>query len=116
MGTAQPTHTAVRVPVSLLVATASLTISFGAIFGLLADLQKSLGFAAWGLGVAAAAAVVAALFAQMVLARYADRGYGRVMLVGGIVLSAIACLGVAAANSLLTLVAARALLGFGEGV
>ncbi len=116
MTTPAPTGTRGHVPFSLLLATASLTISFGAIFGLLADLQKSLGFPEWGLGVAAAGAFVAAFVAQMLLARYADRGFGRVMLVGGVALAGVACLGVAAANGLVALVAARALLGFGEGV
>ena len=116
MSTAQPTEARVHVPMSLLVASASLTISFGAIFGLLAALQKSLGFAAWGLGVAATGAFIAAFFAQMLLARYADRGYGRLMLVGGVALAAVACLGVAAANGLVELIAARAVLGVAEGV
>jgi len=116
MSTAHSSDARVHVPVSLLVVTASLTISFGAIFGLLADLQKSLGFAAWGLGVAAAGAFVAAFVAQTLLSRYADRGYGRVMLIGGVALASLACLGVAAANGLIALVAARALLGFGEGM
>ncbi len=116
MSTTTHTDTRVHVPLSLLLATAALTVSFGAIFGLLADLQKSLGFAAWGLGVAAAGAFVAAFVAQTLLARFADRGYGRLMLVGGVALAALACLGVAAANGLVALVAARALLGFGEGV
>ena len=116
MSAAQPTSARPHVPLSLLLVTASLTISFGAIFGLLADLQKSLGFAAWGLGIAAAGAFAAAFVAQMLLARYADRGHGRVMLVGGVALAAVACVGVALANGLVALVAARALLGFGEGV
>ncbi|HEY3834219.1 MAG TPA: MFS transporter [Acidimicrobiia bacterium] len=116
MSTEQPTDARVHVPISLLIAAAALTVSFGAIFGLLADLQKSLGFAAWGLGVAAAGAFIAAFFAQILLARYADRGYGRVMLVGGVALAVVACLGIAAANDLAELIAARALLGVAEGV
>ncbi len=106
----------VRVPRSLLIVSACVSISFGALFGLLADLQKALHFAPWGLGVATAAAFIAGFIAQMLLARYADRGHGRAMLVFGVGLSAVGCVGVAAANSLVPLVMSRALLGFGEGM
>ena len=106
----------VDVPASILVSTAAVALSFGAVFGLLPDLQRRIGFSTGGLGAVTAAAFVAGFAAQVGLARYADRGYGRVMLVGGVLLGALGCVGVATARSFIVLVVSRFVLGFGDGV
>ncbi len=59
---------------------------------------------------------MAGFVAQLVLARYADRGFGRLMLAGGVALAALGCLGIAVADRLALLVAARVVLGLGEGM
>lgn len=105
-----------RVPPSLLAVTAAVTVGFGAIFALLPDFQNELGFSDFWLGAVTAASFVAGFAAQAGLARYADRGHGRRMLVGGIAVAAVGALGVAVAESVAVLVAARVLLGLGEGV
>src|SRR5947209_5172137 len=103
------------VPKALLAVTALVTMGFGAIFAQLPDYQHALHFADWGLGVVTSASFVAGFTAQLGLARYADRGFGRAMLTGGVALSAVGCLGIAVADRLALLVAARVVLGLGEG-
>ncbi len=103
-------------PTSLLLASAAVSISFGAMFGLLADLQRSLKFSSLWLGVITSCAFAAGFVVQMGLARFADRGYGRVMLRAGIGLCIGSCVLIAAAHSLLPLLLGRIALGIGEGL
>lgn len=106
---------AIDVPISLLIVSATVTIGFGAIFALLPDYQRALHFASWGLGVAVAASFLAGFVAQVALSRYADRGYGRAMLIGGVLVSVGGLLWLALAHHLVELVGARIVLGLGEG-
>jgi predicted MFS family arabinose efflux permease len=99
----------------LLAVTASVTIGFGAIFALLPEFQDKLGFADFWLGAVTASSFVAGFVAQAGLARYADRGYGRHLLVAGIAVAALGAVGVAVAQSVEVLLIARVLLGLGEG-
>lgn len=105
-----------KVPWSIIVSTSAVAFSFGAIFGLVPDLQRHLGFSDTGLGIVTAAAFLAGFTAQVGLARFADRGYGRVLLLGGVTLAMVGCVGVATAPSFGVLVAARFVLGFGDGM
>jgi MFS family permease len=111
-----PTVARPDVPRPLLAVTALVTMGFGAIFAQLPDYQHALHFADWGLGVVTSASFVAGFTAQLGLARYADRGFGRTMLAGGVALSALGCLGIAVADRLAFLVVARVVLGLGEGI
>jgi MFS family permease len=113
---AQPRHPRVDTPPVVLLATALVTMGFGAIFALLPDYQNALGFASWGLGAVTSASFVAGFIAQFALARYADRGWGRTMLIGGVGVAGIGCLGIALAPTFALLLLARVALGFGEGV
>jgi len=106
---------ALDVPVSLLVVSAGVTIGFGAIFALLPDYQRELHFATWGLGAAVTASFLAGFVAQVGLSRYADRGYGRAMLVAGVLVSVVGLLWLGFANHLVELIGARLVLGLGEG-
>jgi MFS family permease len=106
---------AVDVPFSLLVVAATVTIGFGAIFALLPDYQRELHFSPWGLGVAVAASFLAGFVSQVALSRYADRGFGRAMLIGGVLVSVAGLLWLALAHHLVELVGARIVLGLGEG-
>ena len=88
----------------------------GSVFALLAELEERYRLPAAGLGWIAGAAFVAALVTQLTLARYADRGYGTLLLRGGVVAAAAGLLWFALATELWQLVAARAVLGAGVGM
>ena len=99
----------------MLGAVASVTIGFGAIFALLPEFQDDIGFADFWLGAVTSASFLAGFVAQLCLARYADRGHGRTMLVGGVLVAALGMGGVALANDVTVLLLARIVLGLGEG-
>jgi MFS family permease len=111
----KPKSRAVDVPVSLLIVSATVTVGFGAIFALLPDYQRALHFQPWGLGVAVASSFLAGFVAQVALSRYADRGFGRAMLIGGVLVSVGGLLWLALAHQLVELIGARIVLGLGEG-
>ena len=86
------------------------------VFALLAELQKRYELPTASLGWIAGAAFAAALVTQLSLARYADRGYARLVLRAGVVACAFGLLWFAVATELWQFVAARALLGAGVGM
>jgi len=90
-------------------------MGYGAIFGLLADLQDKYGFPQWGLGLIAASAFPAALVGQLGLSRYADRGYTRKLLWLGLVTAAAGMIWFWLGSSLWEFVVARILVGIGSG-
>lgn len=93
-----------------------LLVSSGSlVFTLLAELQDRAGFSAWGLGAIAFSYFAASLFSQLGLARFADRGHARTLLVVGVVLAMVALVWFAVAESLVSLVLARAVGGLGFG-
>lgn len=105
-----------RDPLWLLAAGVMILLSGGAlVFTLLADLQDEIGFSDFGLGLIAFSFFAASLAVQVTLARLADSGEARKLLIAGVVLSAAALVWFAAADSLWSLVAARALGGAGAG-
>jgi len=91
------------------------SMSYGAVYALLAQLQKHYGLPTWGLGTIAGATFAAQLVAQLTVARYADRGRCRRMLQLGVVMAALGILGFGASSHLWQFIASRALLGFGSG-
>ncbi len=86
------------------------------VFALLAELQQRYDLPTASLGWIAGAAFAAALATQLSLARYADRGYARLVLRVGVAASAAGLLWFAVATELWQFVAARALLGAGVGM
>ena len=86
------------------------------VFALLAELQKRYELPTASLGWIAGAAFAAALVTQLSLARYADRGYARLVLRAGVVACAFGLLWFAVATELWQFVTARALLGAGVGM
>jgi MFS family permease len=96
-------------------AVAANTIGLGVILALLADLQDAYGLPTSGLGLIAAAAFITSFVAYIALAKYADLGHAKGMLIAGSALGALALVLAAFARDLWTLVAARALLGLAEG-
>ena len=87
-----------------------------AVFVLLAELEDRYGLSKGGLGLIAGSAFAAALLTQLGLARYADRGYGLLLLRAGVLFAAVGLLWFAAATQLWEFVAARALLGASVGM
>jgi MFS family permease len=93
----------------------SMSLGYGSIYTLLADLRDRFGFSGTQLGLIVAAGFFAGFCAQLFLARYADRGYITFMVRGGVVVAALAMLGCAVATQFWAFVLARLLLGLGSG-
>lgn len=104
-----------RSNVFLLAAIFAEAMGYGAIFGLLADLQDRYGFETWGLGLIAASAFPAALVGQLGLSRFADRGYTRKLLWFGLGTAAAGMIWFWLGHELWEFVVARMLVGLGSG-
>jgi DHA1 family multidrug resistance protein-like MFS transporter len=100
----------------LYVVAAVTMAGVSSVFVLLAELQHRYDLPTAGLGWIAGSAFLAALATQLTLARYADRGYGTLLLRAGVVAAAAGLLWFAAATELWEFVLARALLGAGVGM
>jgi MFS family permease len=87
-----------------------------AVFALLAELEDRYGLSKSGLGLIAGSAFAAGLVTQLGLARYADRGYGLLLLRTGVLMAAVGLLWFAAGTELWQFVAARAVLGASVGL
>ncbi|MCU1377251.1 MAG: putative major facilitator superfamily transporter [Acidimicrobiales bacterium] len=96
--------------------TGALSLGYGSIYTLLADLRDAYGFTESQLGLIAGAGFFAGFAAQVGLARQADRGHTATMVRGGLALAAVAMLGCALAEQLWAFVLARVLLGLGSGM
>ena len=103
-------------PLTLFVVTGALSLSNGAVFALLAELQDRFGFETWGLGLIAGAAFLSGFAAHVGVARFADRGHARRLLLGGLALAGVGTLGMGVGSNLVAFVAARLLIGFGFGM
>jgi MFS transporter, DHA1 family, multidrug resistance protein len=93
----------------------SMTLGYGSIYTLLADLRDRFGFSGTQLGLIVAAGFLAGFCAQLFLARYADRGHIALMVRGGVFVAALAMLASAVATQFWTFLLARLLLGLGSG-
>ena len=100
----------------LYVVAAVTMAGVSSVFALLAELGERYGLPTGSLGWIAGSAFAAALVTQLSLARYADRGYGTLLLRAGVVASAAGLVWFALATELWQFVAARALLGGGVGM
>jgi len=98
------------------VITGALSLGYGSIYTLLADLRDRYGFSEAQLGIIAGAGFFAGFLAQAVLARQADKGRTALMVRGGVLVATLAMLGCAVAKAYWAFVLARALLGLGSGV
>jgi len=99
----------------LLLAIVAEAMGYGAIFGLLADLQDKFGFSQFGLGLIAASAFPAALVGQLGLSRFADRGHTRHLLWFGLATAAAGMLWFWLGHELWEFILARMLVGLGSG-
>jgi MFS family permease len=93
----------------------SMTLGYGSIYTLLADLRDRFGFSGTQLGLIVAAGFLAGFLAQLLLSRLADRGRAAVMVRGGAAVAALAMLGGAVASRFWEFVLVRLLLGLGSG-
>jgi MFS family permease len=101
--------------VSLFLVAGSMTLGYGSIYTLLADLRDRFGFSETQLGVIVAAGFFAGFCSQLFLSRFGDRGHIVVMVRGGVLVAALAMLGSAIATQFWVFVLARLLLGLGSG-
>jgi MFS family permease len=97
------------------VLSGTVTLGYGSIYALLADLRDKYGFSEAQLGVITAAGFLTGLLAQLFLARQADRGRSAAMVRGGLLAATAAMVGSAIAGSFWTFLISRILLGLGSG-
>ena len=100
----------------LYVVAAVTMAGVSAVFVLLAELEHRYGLSTASLGWIAGSAFAAALVTQLGLSRYADRGYGLLLLRSGVAMASIGLLWFAVATELWQFIAARALLGAAVGM
>ena len=93
----------------------SMSLGYGSIYTLLADLRDRYGFSEAQLGVIVAAGFLAGFVTQLALARLADRGHAPLLVRGGILLAMGAMIGSAVATQFWAFLLARLLLGLGSG-
>jgi MFS family permease len=111
-----PAAEAVRRPLYVLfLLTALMSLGYGGIFTLLADIRDRFGFSDADVGLIAFAGFATGFTSQVLLARYADRGHTAFMLRAGVGVAAFGMLGMVFATELWAWVGARLLLGLGSG-
>ena len=93
----------------------TMSLGYGSIYTLLADLRDRFGFSETQLGLIVAAGFLAGFCAQLFLARYADRGRIALMVRGGVVVAMLAMLVSVVATQFWAFLIARMLLGLGSG-
>ena len=101
--------------VRLFLVSGTLTLGYGSVFTLLAEIRTRFGFEDWAIGWIGGAGFAAGFVAQVALSRYADRGYQRLMLVGGVLSGLSGMRGMAVATELWEFIVSRLLLGLGSG-
>ena len=88
----------------------------GAIFALLPQIQEAAHLPTWSLGLVVGSSFGAGLVSQLALARFADRGHARLMLLVGACVAALGYIGVGYGWGLGSVVAGRAVAGLGIGM
>ena len=100
----------------LLLATGSIGIANSVVFSLLSNLQDEYGFSDAGLGLIAGSGFLVGLVGQILLAPFADRGHSKALLIGGLAAAVLGSVFFAMSNSLVTLVASRAVVGLSNSL
>ncbi|CAB4589185.1 MAG: MFS transporter [Actinobacteria bacterium] len=109
-------HPLTRAMILLFLLTALMSLGYGSVFTLLADIRDKFGFTDGQVGLIAFAGLFTGVLSQLFLARYSDRGYAVVMMRVGIAAAAFGMLWMVFATSLWQWIAARLLLGLGSGM
>lgn len=102
--------------VALCLVSGAMSLGYGSIYTLLADLRDRYGFTGAQLGSIVAAGFFAGFAAQLFMGRFSDRGYVALMVRGGIGIAALAMLASAVATQFWAFLVARLLLGMGSGM
>ena len=114
--TTEPAHPLTRAMVLLFLLTALMSLGYGSVFTLLADIRDKYGFTDSQVGLIAFAGLFTGVLSQLFLARFSDRGYAVVMMRVGIATAAFGMLWMTFATPLWQWIAARLLLGLGSGM
>ncbi|MFN0090979.1 MAG: MFS transporter, partial [Acidimicrobiales bacterium] len=104
-----------RPPAALLAATLAMTSANGVVLPLLEDLRAALDLSDASLGLLTAVFFASSVAAQIGLARFADRGRARALLLGALAAAAASAVWFALAEHLWELLAARLLAGLSVG-
>jgi DHA1 family multidrug resistance protein-like MFS transporter len=114
--TTEPEHPLTRAMVLLFLLTALMSLGYGSVFTLLADIRDKYGFTDGQVGLIAFAGLFTGVLSQLFLARFSDRGYAVVMMRVGIATAAFGMLWMTFATPLWQWISARLLLGLGSGM
>lgn len=85
-------HPLTRAMILLFLLTALMSLGYGSVFTLLADIRDKFGFTDGQVGLIALAGLFTGVLSQLFLARYSDRGYAVVMMRVGIAAAAFGML------------------------
>ena len=77
---------------------ATLTLGYGSVFTLLAEIRARFGLDDWAIGVIGAAGFAAGFSSQLFLSRFADRGHLRTLICGGLIAAMLGFVGMIAAE------------------
>lgn len=105
-----------RLVLTLQLATAVMSASYGVMFTMLDDYRDTYGIAESGLGLVVAVGFFASFISQVAIAPLADRGHAKRLLVIGFTLTVLGSLGMAFGTSLTALLSARVVMGIGAGM
>jgi MFS family permease len=105
-----------RLILTLQVATAVLSMTYGVMFTMLDDYRDEYGISESGLGLVLAIGFFAAFIGQITLAPLADRGQAKRMMIMGFALVVVGCLTMAFGTTLIVLLAGRLIMGIGSGM
>lgn len=114
--THEPKNPLTRAMVLLFLLTALMSLGYGSVFTLLADIRDKYDFTDGQVGLIAFAGLFTGVLGQLFLARYSDRGYAILMMRAGIACASFGMLWMVFATSLWQWIAARLLLGLGSGM
>ncbi|NCY15670.1 MAG: MFS transporter [Actinobacteria bacterium] len=116
---ASGTNSSGRAPTALwllFIVTALMSIGYGLIFTLLADIRDHFGFTSGGVGLIVFAGFASGFISQLFLSRYADRGRTVLMVRTGIAVAAFSMLWMVFATDLWQWIGGRLLFGLGSGM
>lgn len=105
-----------RLVLTLQVATAIMSMTYGVMFTMLDDYRDEYGISESGLGLVLAIGFFAAFIGQITLAPLADRGHAKRMMIMGFALVVVGCLVMAFGTTLIALLSGRLIMGVGSGM
>ena len=102
--------------VSLFLLTALMSLGYGSVFTLLADIRDKFGFSDGAVGMIAFAGLFTGVLSQLFLSRYSDRGHAVLMMRIGIAAATVGMAWMIFSVDLWQWITARLLLGLGSGM